>query len=98
MNFPESHPISHCKPELDQKAGILAWEERQLKRNSKPAHFAEHWRSDQPRGLKGSMDKLKQNSYELSYERMETVKLRPQKPKKAPICKGYFPQWQDTAV
>lgn len=24
VNFPESHPISHCKPELDQKAGILA--------------------------------------------------------------------------
>lgn len=73
MNFPESHPISHCKPELDQKAGILASEERQLERNSKTAHFAEH--PQQPRGLKGSMVKFKHSSYELSYERMEMVKL-----------------------
>lgn len=60
----ESHPISHCKTELDQKAGILTWEERQFERNSKPAQCAQHPQSDPTRGLKGSTVKFKQKSYE----------------------------------
>lgn len=62
VNFPESHPISHCKPELDQKAGILAWEERQLERNGKLAQSAEHPQPNLSRGLEDSVVKCKQNS------------------------------------
>lgn len=90
MNFPESHPISHCKPELDQKAAILAREKRQLERNSTLARFAGHPQSEQTRGLKGSMGKFKQNSYKLSYGRMEMVKFTLQKAKQAPRYDGCF--------
>lgn len=90
VNFPESHPISHCKPELDQKAGILAWEERQLERNSKPTRFSEYPLFDQPRGLKSSMAKFKQSFYELSCERMEMVKFTLQKITKHQRARAVF--------
>lgn len=86
MNFPESHPISHCKPELDQKAGILAPEERQLERNSTLARLAGHPQSEQTRGLKGSMGKFKKKSYKLSYGRMEMVKFTLQKKQRQHQC------------